>query len=140
MPYEDYARQHENVRTEGGVQYGDLPQFVDADYLADATRLNLAALAHLANAPSAPTDVRVIVATLGNDTTLRWTASPEPDVAGYEVVRRLTTSAEWEHAHDVGDRTEATLPFTKDNWLFGVRAYDRDGFRSPVVFPVPARQ
>ena len=140
VPYEDYARQHEDVRMVDGVQYGDLASFVDADYLADATRLNLAALVHLANAPSAPTQVRVIVATLGNDTVLRWSASPEPDVAGYEVVRRLTTSAEWEHSHDVGNRTEATLPFTKDNWLFGVRAYDRDGFRSPVVFPTTARE
>lgn len=140
VPYEDYTRQHEDVRVVDGVPYGDAASYIDADYLADATRLNLAALAHLANAPSSPTEVRVIVASLDNNTVLRWTASPEPDVAGYEVVRRATSSAEWEHAHDVGNATSATLPFTKDNSLFGVRAYDRDGFRSPVVFPVPARE
>lgn len=138
--HEDYTQQHQDVRTEGGVRYGDLPEFVDAGYLGDVTRLNAGVLAHIANAPSVPTGARVLVADLTNDTTLRWDASPEPDVAGYEIVWRETTSPVWQHSLDVGDATEGTVDLSKDNWFFGVRAYDRDGYRSPVAFPVPARE
>jgi len=138
--HENYDRQHQDVRVEDGVQYGDLPEFVDERYLADVTRLNLAALAHLANAPSVPGDARIIVAELTNDTTIRWTAAPEPDVAGYEVVWRETTSPRWQHARDVGDVTEATIDLSKDNWIFGVRSYDEDGYRSPVAPLAAARE
>ncbi|MEZ6318463.1 MAG: M28 family metallopeptidase [Phycisphaerales bacterium] len=138
--YENYDHQHQDPRTEGGVVYGDLPEYVDAGYLADVARLNAAAIVHLANAPSVPADARIIVADLTNDTTLRWSASPEPDVAGYEVVWRDTASATWDHAKDVGNVTEATIDLSKDNWFFGVRAYDRDGYRSPVAFPIAARE
>lgn len=137
---ETYERQHQDVRVEDGVSYGDLPEFVDAEYLADVTRLNGAVLAHLANAPSVPGDPRIVMAGLANDTTLRWEASPEPDVAGYEVVWRTTVSPYWEHARDVGAVTEATLPISKDNHFFGVRAYDRRGYRSPVGFAGAARE
>jgi Zn-dependent M28 family amino/carboxypeptidase len=137
---ENYARQHQDVRTEGEVQFGDLPEHVDATYLAGVARINAAALAHLANAPSTPTGARIVTAELTNDTTLRWDASPEPDVAGYEVVWRDTTSPQWEHTEDVGEVTEATLPLSKDNVFFGVRAYDGDGYRSPVAFPIAARE
>src|SRR5690606_29018569 len=143
VPFEDYARQHQDVRVVDGEPQGDAASYVDADYLAGVTRLNLATPAPLANAPREPADVRVIAADLTNDTTLRWSPSPEPDVVGYEVVRRETTSPVWQFAHPVPGgpaATEATLPFTKDNWLFGVRAVDRDGYRSPVVFPVPAKE
>jgi len=138
--HENYTRQHQDLRVENGVQYGDLVEHVDGEYLADVARLNLAALAHLANAPSAPGNVRIITAGLANDTTLRWEAPPEPDVAGYEVVVRPTTRPVWEFARDVGDATEATIDLSKDNWLFGVRAYDSEGHRSPVVTPRPARR
>lgn len=142
---EDYKRQHQYVRVEPGadgkpVQMGDLPDFVDERYLADVTRLNLAALIHLASAPSSPGKSRIITAQLAYDTTLRWEASPEPDVAGYEVVWRETTAPVWQHSKDVGNATEATIPESKDNFFFGVRAYDRDGFRSPVSFPGAARE
>src|SRR2546429_192644 len=80
-------------------------------------RLNAAALAHLANARSPPGGVEVQTA-LGSDTKLRWTASPEPDVAGYEVVWRDTTGALWQKARDVGAALEATLPLNKDNFFF----------------------
>ncbi len=138
--YENYDRQHQDIRVEDGVQYGDLPEHVDEGYLADVARLNAAAIVHLANAPSPPNNTRIMVAELANDTTLRWDASPEPDVAGYEVVWRATTAPEWEHFEDVGDVTEATIDKSKDNWFFGVRAYDRDGYRSPVVIPRAARE
>ena len=138
--YETYERQHENVRTEDGVHYGDTREYVDEHYLADVTRLNAAALVHMANAPRTPDDVRILVATLSNDTTLRWSALPEPDVAGYEVVWRETTSPVWQHSKDVGNVTEATVDLSKDNWAFGLRAYDRDGYRSPVGVPRAARE
>lgn len=142
--HEDYRHQHQTPRIESGpdgtpVQYGDLPEFVDAEYLADVARLNAAALVHLANAPSSPRNARIITARLEYTTTLRWDASPEPDVAGYEVVWRDTTSAVWEHSLDVGATTEATIAESKDNVFFGVRAYDRDGLRSPVAFPLASR-
>jgi uncharacterized protein (TIGR01244 family) len=138
--YDVYDRQHQDVREENGTRFGDVAEFVDAAYLADVTRLNAIALAHMANAPSVPFNARIIVAELTNDTTLRWDASPEADVAGYEIVWRDTVSHVWQHMRDVGNNTEGTVPRTKDNSTFGVRAYDRDGFRSPVAFPVPARE
>jgi Zn-dependent M28 family amino/carboxypeptidase len=138
--YENYDRQHQNIVEKNGKPYGDVPEFVDAEYLADVARLNAAALIRLANAPSAPANARLLTKDLVTDTTIRWEASPEPDVAGYEVVWRETTSATWTDSKDVGAATEATLPLSKDNVFFGVRAYDRDGYRSPVVFPGSRRE
>lgn len=138
--YETYERQHENVRMEGDVHYGDTAEYVDEHYLADVTRLNAAALMHMANAPSSPANTRVLVANLANDTALRWDACPEPDVAGYEIVWRETTSPVWQHSKDVGNVTEGTVDLSKDNWAFGLRAYDRDGYRSPVSIPRAARE
>jgi uncharacterized protein (TIGR01244 family) len=137
--YENYDHQHQDIRTEDGVKYGDLGEYVDAAYLADVTRLNAAVLVNLTNSPSAPSETRVIISELSNDTTLRWKMSPETDVAGYEIVWRATTSANWEHSKDVGIATEGTVPMSKDNWLFGVRAYDRDGYRSVVSYPYPSK-
>ena len=141
--HEDYRHQHQTPRmvklpdgTE--VQYGDLPEHVDAEYLANVARLNAATLVHLANAPSVPGNARIITAQLEYTTTLRWDPSPEPDVAGYEVVWRETTSPQWNHVKDVGDATEAVIDESKDNYFFGVRAYDKDGYRSPVAFPAAA--
>jgi Zn-dependent M28 family amino/carboxypeptidase len=133
--YENYDRQHQDIRTRNGRPYADLPEFVDADYLADVARLNAATIIHLANAPSSPPRARLLASELSDDTTVRWDASPEPDVAGYEVVWRDTTSATWTGCKDVGKVTEATIPLSKDNVFFGVRAYDVDGYRSPVEFP-----
>lgn len=133
---EDYTRQHEDVRTEKGVAYGDTPEHVDAAYLAGVARANAATLMHLANAPEPPPDARV-VAELSNDTLLRWSPSRDADVAGYEVVWRATTSATWEHVRDLGRATEARLPLSKDDSFFGVRAYDAQGYRSPVAFAHP---
>jgi Zn-dependent M28 family amino/carboxypeptidase len=138
--YEDYRHQHQTPRTEPGpdgkpVQYGDLPEFVDFGYVADVARLNAAVLVNLANAPSTPGNARILTAKLEYTTTLRWDKSPEPDVAGYEVVWRDTTSPVWQHVKDAGNVTEATIDESKDNFFFGVRAYDKDGYRSPVAFP-----
>ncbi len=145
VPKEDYNRQHQDVRedtTPGGspVQFGDLPSFVDEGYLADAARLNAAVLYSLANAPSSPADARLITAQLETSTTMRWSASPEADVAGYEVVWRETTSPNWDHVKDVGLTLQAKLELCKDDWYFGVRAYDKDGYRSPVSFAGAAKE
>jgi hypothetical protein len=137
---EKYERQHQNVREEGGVRYGDLPEFVDAGALAEVARLNCAALAHLASAPSSPSNVRIVASELATTTTLRWGRSPEPDTAGYEVVWRPTTSDRWAHALDVGDVAEVVLSVVKDDFLFGVRAYDRDRHASPVAFAGSAKE
>ncbi|HEY0133148.1 MAG TPA: M20/M25/M40 family metallo-hydrolase [Nannocystis sp.] len=136
---EKYDRQHQEVRVVEGRHYGDTLEHVDVEYLAGVARLNAAALAHLARAPSVPGDVQILADALSIDTTLRWTASPEPDVAGYEVLRRATTAPDWEYAQDFGKATVATLPYSKDDWLFAVRAYDTAGYRSPAVYPTLAR-
>ena len=95
---------------------------------------------HIANAPSSPTNARIITAELTNDTTLRWDASPESDTAGYEVLWRATTDYDWKKIKDVGNTTEATIDLSKDNWIFAVRAYDKDGYRSPATYPTPSRE
>ncbi len=137
---EHFDRQHANVTEKDGKAYGDVAEFVDAEYLGNVAKLNVAALVHLANAPSPPGSVRIVTAELANDTLLRWSPSPEPDIAGYEVVWRETTSASWQHVQDLGNFTEARIPVSKDDVFFGVRAYDKDGFRSAVVFPGVARE
>ena len=139
-PNEDYRHQHQNVRIENGVQYGDLPQFVDFKYTADVARVNAAALATLALAPARPKGVGLVTARLTNDTDLKWEANKESDVAGYEIVWRDTTAAVWTNVLWVGNVTSYTVKgMSKDNFFFGVRAVDRDGNRSPVTFPTPVR-
>lgn len=134
VPYEDYDRQHQDVRVENGTKYGDTAEWINGGYLRDVTLLNALTLIHLANAPSVPGNARIITAELDNDTVIRWDASPEPDVAGYEVVARRTTSPQWERSFDVRGNLSFTTDLHKDNWFFGVRAYDKDGYRSPVAF------
>jgi len=134
---EDFHHQHQNVRNEGGIEYGDLPKFVDYDYVADVARLNAATLASLASAPGVPRNVRILTKDLENDSTLAWEAAP--GAASYEVVWRATSSPEWEHTQGFGNATRATLKISKDNVIFGVRAVDAAGHRSPAVTPVPER-
>jgi hypothetical protein len=139
-PNEDYTRQHQNVRTENGISYGDLPDFVDFEYVANVARVNMISLASLALAPARPKGVGIVTARLTNDTDLKWDASTDPDLAGYEVVWRDTTSAVWTNSVFVGNVTAYTAKeMSKDNYFFGVRAVDKDGNRSPVVYPRPAR-
>jgi Zn-dependent M28 family amino/carboxypeptidase len=138
-PNENFNHQHQDVRVENGVQYGDLPQFVDFPYLARVARVVGSSLAALARSPRAPTHARIISANLSYDTELRWDPDPEPDVVGYEVVWRDSTEPLWTHARLVGNVTDYTIVgLNKDDNQVGVRAIDRDGNRSPVAFPVPA--
>ncbi|MBV8052072.1 MAG: M20/M25/M40 family metallo-hydrolase [Acidobacteriaceae bacterium] len=134
---EDYNHQHQNVRTENGVDYGDLPKFVDFDYVAAVARLNAATLASLASAPGAPANVHLLTKQLQNDSTLTWDASP--GAAGYQVLWRETTSAEWDHSQSVGDVTRATLSMSKDNVIFAVASIDKHGHQSLPVVPIPER-
>jgi hypothetical protein len=134
---EDFNRQHQNIRTENGIEYGDLSKFVNFDYVANVTRLNAAALAGLASAPAPPGKVRLLTKELQNDSTLTWEASPS--ATRYEVLWRATTEAEWDHRQDVGNMTKASLPQSKDNVIFAVRAVDKDGHRSLPVVPQPER-
>lgn len=136
---EDFNHQHQNLRTEGGVEYGDLPKFVNFDYVAGVTRLNAATLATLASAPAPPANVRLLTKELQNDTTLTWEAPPGGRASRYEVLWRATTAPEWEQARDAGQTTRATLPLSKDNVIFAVRAVDDQGHRSLPVVPVPER-
>jgi len=138
--HENYNHQHQNVRTENGVVYGDLPEFVDYPYIAEVARLNAAALATLALAPARPKEVGLLTRRLTNDTDLQWTANTDEDLAGYEIVWRETVSPVWTHARMVGNVTSYTVKgMSKDNYFFGVRAVDRQGKRSPVSFPRPVR-
>jgi len=136
-PVETFSHQHQNVRTENGIEYGDLAKFMDFDYLARVTRYNVAVLASLAMGPGRPDSVAVLTRALDNKTQLTWTRVP--GAVGYEVVRRKTTDAIWTETTDVGDVTAATLPYSKDNWLFAVRAVDAAGHRGVPTFPVPLR-
>jgi hypothetical protein len=140
-PNENFAHQHQDVRVEDGVQYGDLLRFVDFRYLARVTRVVGSSLAALARSPRAPVQARVIAAQLSYDTDLRWQANPEPDVVGYEVVWRDSIAARWTHARRVGNVTAYTVRnLNKDDYQVGVRAIDRDGNRSPVAFAEPATE
>jgi hypothetical protein len=134
---EDFHHQHQNVRTENGIEYGDLPKFVNFDYVAAVARLNAATLASMAAAPAPPNKVRLAVKDLENDSTLSW--DPVPRAAGYEVLWRSTTASEWEHSKAVGNVSRTTMSISKDNVIFAVRAVDEEGHRSLPVVPLPER-
>lgn len=136
-PVETFAHQHQNVRMENGVQYGDLLQFMDFEYLKHVTQYNIASLASLALGPGRPATASVITKDLTNDTTLAWSAVSR--AVSYEVVRRATTDATWTSSENVGNVTTVTVPYSKDNWLFGIRAVDAQGHRGVVAFPLPVR-
>ena len=136
--HEDFRHQHQNIRTENGVQYGDLPEFVDFAYVANVARVNAASLAALALAPSRPKGVTILATRLSHDTDLKWDANKEPDLAGYEIVWRETTAATWTNSKPVGNVTTFSMKgMSKDNYFFGVRAIDKDGNRSPATYPRP---
>ena len=139
-PNEDFHHQHQNVRIENGVQYGDLPEFVDFAYVANVARVNAAALAALALGPAAPRDAEIETVKLENDTTLRWRANNEPDLAGYRIVWRETTAPFWQGRQDVGNVTRYTLKgLSKDNLIFAVQAIDKAGNASVATYPRPYR-
>jgi Zn-dependent M28 family amino/carboxypeptidase len=136
---ENFNHQHQDVRTENGVGYGDLPKFVDYDYVGNVARLNAAALASLAWAPAPPVNVRLLTKAVQNDSTLEWSPSPGGLATGYELLWRDTTNADWQHLRALGNVTHATVDISKDNVIFAVRAVDAKGHRSLAVVPQPER-
>ncbi len=136
---EDFHHQHQNVRTENGIEYGDLPKFVDFDYVAHVARLNAATLASLASAPAPPANVHLLTKNLENDSTLTWEPSPGGLASSYEILWRATSSPDWEHVEKVGNVTHATMQLSKDNVIFAVRAVDGHGHPSLPIVPLPER-
>lgn len=137
-PNENFDHEHQDIRVENGVQIGDLIQFMDFAFLSRVVKVNAAAMWSLAQGPGTPKNVGILTQALTNATDLVWTANPDPDIDGYEVVWRETTEADWTHVIPVGNVTSASFQhFSKDNVFFGVRAVDKDGHHSPVAFPVP---
>lgn len=136
---EDFTHQHQDLRTENGRQYGDLPEFVDYEYLRKNTGVNLATLAALALAPAAPQNVGVLTSGLTNRTQLKWEApATGRQPAGYVVLMRETSSPVWQQRFPVQGLT-ADLPHSKDNYIFGVAAVDAQGHESLPVIPRPVR-
>ena len=135
---ENFDRQHQNVRKESGVDYGDLPDFVDYKYTQKVTRMNLASLANLALAPREPLNVGVVTSGLTNKTELKWDNPVGEKPAGFYVVMRETTSPEWEKKFFITGNT-AILNYSKDNYYFGVQSVDAEGHESLVVIPKSVR-
>lgn len=134
--HENYYHQHQTVREEEGIQYGDLPEYVDYDYLARNARVNIAALASLARSPRPPHEVSIQMQ-LGNVTRLSWEAPAEgPAPAGYYVLMRETYMPFWTHKFYTTE-PQAALPYSKDNYFFAVQAVDEEGHVSLPVFPAP---
>ena len=130
---ENYTRQHQDVRTEKGIRYGDTIDGVDFPYLAQVTRLNVLTMASMANAPAPPLGVEIDGA-VSTDTTIKWQATP--GAAGYRVWWRDTTAPQWQHSRYAGNATTATLKnVVVDDAFFGVSAVSAEGYASPVVFP-----
>ena len=137
--HENFDHQHQDVRKENGVQYGDLPEFVNTPYAANVARMNLIALASMARAPAAPKAVKMKM-TLGNITHLDWAAPGSgPKPKGYYVLVRETWQPAWERKYFFST-TSAALPFSKDNYFFAVQAVGEQGHVSVPVIPVPVRE
>ncbi len=138
--HENYTRQHQTLREEDGVAYGDVIEGVDFEYAARLTAVNVATLASLASAPPAPRDVAIAGAVRAS-TTLYWAAVDAPGLAGYKLHWRETTAPQWTRARFVGNVTEHTLVnVIIDNFLFGVSAVGEDGSESVVAFPSSVRR
>src|SRR5580692_12539718 len=132
---ENYRHQHQDLRTEGGVEYGDTLANVDFAYLAKVTATNALAAASMASAPPPPTNVKIHGA-VTSDTQLSWTASLGSPAVGYRVYWRDTTEPAWTHSRDAGKGEALTLANVAiDDFAFGVASVSADGFESPVVFP-----
>lgn len=131
---ENYDRQHQNIRTEGGKRFGDLPEFVDYEYVRLVAEVNAAAILEAARAPRSPSNVFIDTRNLMNETRLLWAKSVDPAIAGYRIHMRRTHEPDWTVTRDVGLQNEATVPESKDDWLFAVSAVDRDGRSSVPAF------
>jgi Peptidase family M28 len=137
---ENFDHQHQDILVKDGIQYGDLLQYVDFNYVANVARLNAATLATLASAPGVPQNVHIITGGLDNNTELTWEAPKGmPANATYEVVWRDTEDPTWTTSQSAGSANTIKLPISKDNVVFGVRTVDAAGHRSIAVLPTPSR-
>ena len=135
---ENYYHQHQDVRNENGIQYGDLPEFMDFEYLRKNTAVNLSNLANLAKAPAMPQEVKVEVKKLSNYTQLYWKVPKTGKVKGYYILMRETTNAFWQKKIFT-EALEYKLPYSKDNYFFAVQSINETGNESLPVVPMPAR-
>lgn len=136
---EDFNHQHQTLRTENGVEYGDLPKYVDFEYVANVARLNAATLASLASAPPPPAGVHLMTTRLENDSQLEW--QPAAGATGYEVLWRDTTDGFFpEENVTKASENKVDMEQSKDNVTFAVRSVDARGHRSMLVVPEPERQ
>ncbi|WP_026969940.1 M20/M25/M40 family metallo-hydrolase [Algoriphagus terrigena] len=133
---ENFYHQHENVRMENGIQYGDLPEFMDFEYLRKVSAVNLAAAASLANSAGVPEEVKIDVRGLSNKSILLWNAPALGKVKGYYVLMRETSESMWEKKFFTTETT-LTLPYSKDNYFFAVQSVSETGEESLAVIPVP---
>ncbi len=131
---ENFEHQHQDLRTENGIRYGDLQEFMDFEYLRKNTGVNIAVLANLAKAPSAPTDVKIDVKNLSNSSLLYWKAPANGTVKGYYVLIRETSSPVWEKKIFT-TATTLTIPYSKDNYLFAVQSVGSEDNESLAVVP-----
>jgi hypothetical protein len=139
---ENYNRQHQDLRTENGIKYGDVIEGVNFDYARKLTALNVVTLASMAGAPPFPADVKLSGA-VQPSTTLSWDIRGDEreraNLKGFRIYWRLTTDAQWQWSHFVpADARSYTLEnVVVDNYFFGVASVANDGLESPVVFPGP---
>jgi hypothetical protein len=134
--HENYNRQHQDIRMENGIEYGDVIEGVNFQYAEKLTGVNVASLASLAGGPPTPDSVGIGGAVSPN-TTLAWDAVDHDDLAGYKVYWRRTAAPRWTHSEfvPVGTTKHTLENVVIDNYLFGVAAVDEDGHESPVAFP-----
>ncbi|HEY9361918.1 MAG TPA: M20/M25/M40 family metallo-hydrolase [Chitinophagaceae bacterium] len=135
---ENFYHQHQDIRVEDGIRYGDLAEFMDFDYLKKNTQMNLASLGNLAKSPSMPQGVKIDVKRLTNFTNLSWEMPKTGDVKGFYVLMRETTSPVWQKKiFTTGKQIE--LPYSKDNYFFAVQSVNETGNESLPVIPSVGR-
>ena len=135
---ENYTRQHQDIRVENGIKYGDLIEHIDFEYLRKNTSMNLANLANLAKAPAVPEEVKLDVKKLTNSSYLYWKAPKTGSVKGYYILIRETTSPVWQKKVYT-ESLEMRLPYSKDNYFFAVQAVNETGNESLPVIPAVGR-
>ena len=136
--HENYNRQHQDLRQESGIDYGDVLEDVNFEYAAKLTAVNALTLASLASAPNAPQNVRIGGA-VQPSTKLAWDANDDDQLVGYRVYWRETTSHQWQWSRFIGKTEEVLLEnLVIDNYFFGVSAVSNEGYQTPIVFPGPA--
>jgi hypothetical protein len=135
---ENFTRQHQDVRIENGIHYGDLPEHIDYEYLRKNTAMNLANLANLAKAPSVPEEVKIVIKSLSNSTSLSWQPARNGKIKGYYILMRETTSPVWQKKIFTTEN-KIVLPYSKDNYFFAVQSVNEAGNESLPVVPEVSR-